>query len=80
MYLHEYVSSQWGMATRLAKQLNVSPVMVSQWVAGTKQVPAERCIEIEELTNGLVTCEKLRPDLNWSVLRKPLNTNCSEKS
>ena len=27
------------------------------------------CIEIEDKTNGQVTCEELRPDVNWSVLR-----------
>lgn len=41
---------------------------VQQWrVSG---VPAERCPDIEAATNGEVTCEELRPDVNWAVLRK----------
>lgn len=32
------------------------------------QIPAAYCPDIEALTG--VRCEKLRPDVNWSVLRK----------
>lgn len=32
------------------------------------QVPAAYCPDIEALTG--VRCEKLRPDVNWAVLRK----------
>ena len=28
------------------------------------------CIEIEDKSKGQVRCEELRPDVNWSVLRK----------
>ncbi len=45
--------------------------MVSQWASGVKAVPAERCPEIERATGGAVTCEELRPDIAWDVLRKP---------
>lgn len=31
--------------------------------------PAEYCPDIERATGGAVTCEDLRPDVNWSVLR-----------
>ena len=27
------------------------------------------CIEIEHNSNGIVRCEDLRPDVNWSVIR-----------
>lgn len=27
------------------------------------------CIEIEDKSKGIVTCEDLRPDVNWSVIR-----------
>ena len=40
---------------------------VYQWTK--TRVPAERCIQIEAATNGLVRCEDLRPDVQWSVLR-----------
>lgn len=41
--------------------------VANQW--RLSRVPAERCIAIEELTNGAVRCEDLRPDVNWGVLR-----------
>lgn len=53
----------------LARLLMVSPPTVNQWVSGTRQVPAERCPAIEKATDGAVTCEELRPDVDWSYLR-----------
>lgn len=58
-----------GGQTKLAKLLNVTPPAISQWVKGTRPVPAERCLEIERITGGVVRCEELRPDVNWAVLR-----------
>lgn len=29
------------------------------------------CINIERETHGAVTCEELRPDVDWAVLRRP---------
>lgn len=45
--------------------------MVYQWASGIRQVPVERCIQIERATDGAVRCEELRPDIDWSVLRCP---------
>jgi DNA-binding transcriptional regulator YdaS (Cro superfamily) len=39
------------------------------WKARGK-VPADHCPEIERLTKRAVTCEELRPDVNWGVLRR----------
>lgn len=39
---------------------------VYQWKK--TRVPADYCPDIEALTG--VSCEDLRPDVNWSVLRK----------
>lgn len=58
-----------GGRAALAKHFGILPWAVSKWERS--QVPAERCPDIEALTNGEVTCEQLRPDVNWSVLRKP---------
>jgi DNA-binding transcriptional regulator YdaS (Cro superfamily) len=44
----------------------VSKASISRWKR--EQVPAEWCPDIEELTG--VACERLRPDVNWTVLRK----------
>lgn len=40
---------------------------IYQW-RQTARVPAEYCPDIEVVTG--VRCEELRPDVNWSVLRK----------
>lgn len=49
-------------------QPEITPQAVFKWANGS--VPAERCPNIEAATNGAVTCEELRPDVNWAVLRK----------
>ena len=49
-----------------AIQLGVSQSTVSFWVCGRiKEVPPDRCAAVEALTAGYVTCEQLRPDLDW---------------
>lgn len=61
-----------GSATALALALHKSPQFVSQLVRGERPVPAELCPLIEQATRGtldVVTCEQLRPDVAWSVLR-----------
>ncbi len=55
-----------------------SNVLISQWKTGVRRVPAERCPAIEQATDGAVTCEELRPDVLWSVLRKSV-ANASVK-
>lgn len=54
-----------------------SPVSVNQWKTGKRKVPAERCPDIELATGGKVTCEDLREDVNWSVLRR---CSCKDKA
>lgn len=50
--------------------LGVSPPSVNQWIKGVRQLPAERCPAIERATRGEVLCEELRPDIDWSYLRR----------
>ncbi|MEE3700039.1 helix-turn-helix domain-containing protein [Mannheimia haemolytica] len=70
MQLQEYLeSSERGEMARLSKAIKVAQPIVSFWVNGKRQVPAERCPEIEKFTEGKVTCEELRPDVDWAVLR-----------
>lgn len=64
-----------GSASALAAAIGKSPQFVSQLVSGHKQVPAELCPLIEKATRErpgaeVVTCEELRPDVHWSVLRE----------
>lgn len=56
-----------------AEVLNLKSYQVIQQWRRT-QVPAERCPDIEAATGGAVTCEELRPDVNWAVVRSaPVN-------
>lgn len=57
----------------LARALGVTPGLVNQWVTGATKPTAERCIQIDEATGGLVRCEDLRPDVNWAYLRSTLS-------
>lgn len=67
----EYACALVGGKARLSEILDVTPATVSQWVHRRRPVPSERCSQIEAATNGLVTCEQLRPDLaeHWRYLR-----------
>ena len=53
-----------GGATALANALGVSPSMVTNWAKKRRPVPVKRCVEIEKLTNGMVSRKDLRPD-DW---------------
>lgn len=75
MKLETYLEKR-GAGAAIARHLGVKQVMVSQWRYGIKQVPAERCPAIERATGGAVTCEELRPDVDWAYLR---GTRCEEK-
>lgn len=65
-----------GSQTTLAKALDRQKAAVSRWKR--EGVPAEVCPEIERLTG--VRCEELRPDVNWSVLRKPVRGSLKARS
>lgn len=64
----------------MARALGITPAAVNQWCKGLREVPAERCPAIERLTRNkaaeqgdqelVVTCEELRPDVAWEVLRE----------
>ena len=55
----------------LARELGVSSAAPSMWKS-RGNVPAEYCPAIERFTKNqgaIVTCEELRPDIPWGVLR-----------
>lgn len=70
----------FGTQELFAEHLKVAQTTVSQWGSGDRPVPAERCPDIEHGTREqakkkrdpslVVTCEELRPDVKWSILRK----------
>jgi DNA-binding transcriptional regulator YdaS (Cro superfamily) len=71
-----------GGQAELARALSITPAAVNQWCKGLREVPAERCPDIERLTREaaagrgdaslIVTCEELRSDVPWHVLREPV--------
>jgi len=70
MNLQDYFEAKGrGSALHLAGQIGAFSSDMSSWTQGKRPVPAERCPQIEAATNGLVRCEDLRPDVQWSVLR-----------
>ena len=69
MDLRTYIDQKRGLAADIARKLDISPVLVSQWAAMQRNVPAERCPSIERVTDGKVRCEELRPDVDWDYLR-----------
>lgn len=62
-------AAKLGSIAALARHLGVAPPSVHQWASGARQIPAERCPQIERVTQGEVTCEELRPDVDWAYLR-----------
>lgn len=58
-----------GSQKSLAEQIGVQPQLVWAWI-DRRNIPADYCPDIERVTKGAVTCEELRPDINWAVLRR----------
>lgn len=55
-----------GGITKLAKDLGLSShSVINGW--RLTRIPSDHCPNIEALTG--VRCERLRPDVNWAVLR-----------
>jgi DNA-binding transcriptional regulator YdaS (Cro superfamily) len=52
-----------GGQVALARVVGVRPQAVSQWVTGSRPVPAKRCLASEEATGRQVTRYDLRPDV-----------------
>ncbi len=56
---------------KLAASLDVQYQMIQGWRKDKRQfaAPAEYCPAIERATGRAVTCEELRPDVDWAYLR-----------
>lgn len=50
-----------GTQDKLAKAMGLQPMAISQW--RKRQVPAERCRAVAELSQGAVSVNELRPDV-----------------
>ncbi len=68
MELKTYVDGERGRAAKLAAAIGVDPPLISYWANGKRLTPAERCLAIQQATEGQVTCAEMRPDLPWDVL------------
>lgn len=66
----ELATGLLGGPTKLAQLLGVSSQALGFWRKGKYPIPPEHCLIIENLTGGLITCEHLRPDVQWWVLRR----------
>ena len=66
MKLDEYLKQQGtGASYQLAKKLKIQPTNVYMWANKKANISAGRCIQIELLTDGAVTCEELNPNFDW---------------
>lgn len=71
MNLNEYVTSQGkGASYRLARKLGIQPTNFYLWLKGKQSIPPYRCMQLELLTNGAVTCEELNVDYDWRLMWK----------
>lgn len=64
MQLSQYTEER-GAAARLARALNVTPVLISQWASGARPVPEDRAPAIEFETGFAVPVEAICPNSRW---------------
>lgn len=57
-----------GSQSALAKAIGRRQQDINNWIK-RERVPADYCPSIERATNGSVTCETLRPDVDWANRR-----------
>lgn len=60
----EKAISHFGNMSRMAAALGVKPPSVLDWRNKKRELPVKRCVQIEQITNGVVTRKDLRPD-DW---------------
>jgi DNA-binding transcriptional regulator YdaS (Cro superfamily) len=56
---------EFGNASKLAEALGVTTQAVCFWRDGLRQVSAEVALLIDIKSNGIITCESLRTDIDW---------------
>lgn len=76
----EKAISMIGSMQSLADHLGVTKGAVGQWKGDDRKVPAEHCPVIERLTSGVITCEQLRPDVEWPVIRNSKQSRAHRKT
>jgi DNA-binding transcriptional regulator YdaS (Cro superfamily) len=72
MNLNTYLSRPGAESTtELAAAMGVNPDQIRQWryAHGGRLPSPERCADIERATEGMVTCEELRPGDRWTRIK-----------
>lgn len=49
----------------MAKEIGVKPQTLSQWLSGVRPIPAERAVQISNMTSGEVSLSDLCPGFPW---------------
>ncbi|AEP36202.1 transcriptional regulator [Taylorella asinigenitalis] len=75
MKLRDYLNNKKGRSKRLIEGLGISRVSLWQWKNEHVKISIERCLEIEKFTAGKVTCEELRPELDWVLIKNDYATD-----
>lgn len=74
MTLRQFLNSlPNGGQKALAEQLNISPAYLYQVAKGIRSASEQLSIKIERASDRKVTCEELRPDVDWAYLRQTVN-------
>lgn len=58
----ELALAQFPSKAAMARAIGVSPMAVRQWER-RERIPLEHAVRIEQITDGAVTKEQLRPDV-----------------
>ncbi|MCV4285066.1 transcriptional regulator [Pseudomonas capsici] len=70
MNLHEFLKSLEGEAVPdFASSCGTSVGQLKQIAYGNRRPSASLSINVERESKGQVTCEELRPDIDWAYLR-----------
>lgn len=66
--LKQWIDRQpYGTAIRLADWLDVHKSNISMWASGVREIPEKHCEDIAAFAGDELTCEDLRPDIDWGV-------------
>jgi len=64
MNVTDIIEALGGIAA-VARICGVKPPSVCEW-RSRGVIPADRCADIERASEGRITCESMRPDLDWT--------------
>ncbi|CAI8809034.1 hypothetical protein D3C77_595470 [compost metagenome] len=78
MNLLDYIKGlDFAQLEALAESCKTSAGQLKQVAYGNRRASAGLAIAIDRVTSGGVTCEELRPDIDWPYLRRSGPTESS---